>query len=340
MLRSAAVSAGVLLGSTQILAAQGLGSITGLVRDSAGAPLAGAQVILDNRTATTTAEGAFRLDSLHLGNHLIAIRLVGYAPLRQPIVVRAGVWHFNYVLRPATQQLPTVYAEARRSGIYGTVGDTSYHPLAGVRVQVAGRGGGEALTDSSGRFAFPAAIRGQYVVRVIHPGYADERLFLELKKDDGVEVAIRLRPSREVPSRADEVAVVDLGRRLVANLPEDRLNPAQLARYESLPLCELPRIAAVVKRGRSDSLTIFLNGTFVLEGRTTRDLCSWRASEVELIEFGDDVCRDVTRTLVASHLDRQQRQDQDPASARTLCGNLGTARTSLTRNSCNTRFVS
>lgn len=27
-------------------------------------------------------------------------------------------------------------------------------------------------------------------------------------------------------------------------------------------------------------------------------LCSWRASDIELVEFGDQVCRDATRTLV------------------------------------------
>ncbi len=229
---------------------------------------------------------------------MITIRLVGYSPLRQPVVVRTGVWHYNYVLHPATQQLPTLYTEVRRSGIYGTVGDTSYQPLAGVSVQVAGRGGGEAVTDFSGHFAFSHAVRGQYVVRIVHPGYSDERLFVEVNKDEGVEVAVRLRPSRELPSRADEVAIHDLGRRLVANLPDDRLSAGQLKRYESLPLCEVSQVAAAVKRGREDSLTIILNGTFILEGRSVNDLCSWRASEVELIEFGDDICRDVTRTLV------------------------------------------
>jgi hypothetical protein len=269
-----------------------------MVRDSGGGPLAGAEVQLADKRTLTTPQGAFRLDSLPLGNHLITIRLVGYAPLRSPIVVRIGTWHYTYVLRPATQQLPTLYAEARRSGIYGTVGDTSYQPLTGIRVQVAGKGGGEAVTDSSGRFSFPGASQGQYLVRAFGPGYREERVFVEIRKQEGVEVAIRLRPSREIASRAEEVAIHDLSRRLVANLPGDRLNAGQLKRYESLPLCEVNQVAAAVKRGREDSLTIILNGTLVLEGRSVSDLCSWRASEVELLEFGDSICRDVTRTLV------------------------------------------
>lgn len=135
------------------------------------------------------------------------------------------------------------------------------------------------------------------MVRTVHPGYAEERLFLEVKKREGMELAIRLRPSREFASRADEVAVEELGHRLVANLPRDRLNGSELKRYGSLGLCDVFRIAARVRRPE-DSLTIIVNGTTVLEKRSVRDLCSWQAEEVELVEFGEDICRDVTRTLV------------------------------------------
>lgn len=295
--RAIAALIGVIAGSAQLLGAQGVASLTGTVRDTAGFPLAGAEVILDNKRIVTTPQGAFRFDSLRVGTYLITIRQMGYAALRSPVTVRREISHYDYVLHRATHVLPTVYVEASREGIYGTVGDTSLRPLAGVRVQVAGRGGGEAVTDSTGRFAFPLAIEGEHVVRTVHPGYAEERLFVELKKREGVELAIRLRPSRVIASRADEVAVHELGRRLVANLAGDRLSASQLNRYGSLGLCEVNRIAAGVGR-RTDSLTIIINGTLILEKRSVRDLCSWQAAEVQLVEFGEDICRDVTRTLV------------------------------------------
>jgi hypothetical protein len=177
------------------------------------------------------------------------------------------------------------------------VGDTGFKPLAGVKVQLAGRGGGEAITDSVGRFAFPRAGQGQYVVRTVLPGYAEERLFVELKKGEGVELAIRLRPSRAIASRADDMAVHDLGRRLVVNLAGDRLNSSQLERYGSLGLCDMPGIVARLQAPR-DGLTIILNGTVILENMPVYALCSWQAAEVELVEFGNTVCRDATRTLV------------------------------------------
>lgn len=298
MTKLIAAVVGVAAGSAQLLVAQGFGSLMGTVRDTAGVPIPEAEVIVDSRRIVTNSEGGFRLDTLQVGTYLLTVRRVGYASLRLPVTVRVGNSHFNFVLRPVTYVLPPVYAEARRTGIYGTVADTSFAPLAGVRVQLAGRGGGEVVTDSSGRFAFPAAIEGQYVVRTVHPGYGEQRLFLELKKREGVELAIRLRLSRELRSRADEVAVYDLGRRLVANLPGDRLNGSQLNRYGSMGLCEVNRIAERVRRGPADSLAIIVNGTFILEKRSWRDLCSWQAQEVELVEFGHNICRDATRTLV------------------------------------------
>jgi hypothetical protein len=295
-MKSAPPVIGLLLGAAGALAGQDAGTVTGTVRDSAGGALAGAEVLLAERRLLTTAQGSFRFDSIPVGPHLITIRLVGYTAVRARITVRTGSWHYNYVLHPAIPVLPTLVVEARRTGIYGTVGDTGVRPLGGVRVQLAGRGGGEVLTDSGGRFAFAGARDGQYVLRIAHPGFAEERRFIELRRGEGAEYAIRLRPSRRLLSQDDEVAVQELGRRLVANLRSDRLGSGEMERYGTLGLCAVPRIAARV-RGLKDDLTIILNGTVVLTLMSVRDLCSWQAAEVELVEFGETVCRDVTRSL-------------------------------------------
>lgn len=284
-------------GLTRLLGAQSLGSITGTVRDSAGVPIVGAEVTVERRVALTNLQGAFRLDSLRLGDALITIRLVGYAPHRAPITVRRETSEYVYVLHRAAYLLPTLVAEAHKAGIYGTVGDTSLKALSGVKVQLAGRGGEEAVTDSSGRFAFLSAGRGQYLVRIVHPGYAESRQFVELKRDEGVELAIRLRPSARFMARAEQEAFHDLGRRLASNLPRDRLTAGQLDRYGSQGLCGIPEIAARVRHAR-DTLTIIINGTFILKTQSVGELCSWRAEEVELVEFGESVCRDITRSLV------------------------------------------
>jgi hypothetical protein len=279
------------------LYAQGVGSVTGSVRDTTGAPVTGAEVFLDTKSAITNAEGGFQLDGLRGGMYLILIRSVGYVPLRVPIEVRAGAVHYDFVLHRLVFVLPTLNVEVSREGIYGTVADSGLTPLRGAKVLVAGKRGGEVITDSAGRFAFPRANGGQYLVRATLPGYAEERVFVDLKERKGAEVGILLRHSAALTGRADELAVRDLGRRLVVNLPEDRLSAGQLIRYGTLNLCEVNMIASKVRFPR-DSLTIIINGVSILERRSVNDLCSWRADEVELVEFGENLCRDASRTLV------------------------------------------
>ena len=79
-----------------------------------------------------------------------------------------------------------------------------------------------------------------------------------------MELGIRLRSSRAFATRADDVAVEELGRRLVTNLERDRLNATQLERYGTLGLCDLPGFVSRL-RVRADQLTIIVNGTFILE---------------------------------------------------------------------------
>lgn len=305
MIRPVVATIAAVVISAQVLTAQGIGILTGTVRDTAGTPLAGAEVILDTTRVSTSQQGAFRFDNVSTGQHFITIRMVGYLPLRRTIAVERGTAHQDFVLSSAIPTLPPVIVAARRTGVYGTVGDSALQPLSGVSVMVGGNRGGTALTDTSGRFSLPTVGAGQHVVDITHPGYAEERLFVEVKKDDGVELGIRLRPSLWPPSRANEVATRDLGRRLALNMPSERLNGTELERYGSLGLCEVSRIGASIAKlmGRwppaeaDTALTIIVNGTDVLERMSVRALCSWKAAEVELVEFMPHVCRDVTRTL-------------------------------------------
>jgi hypothetical protein len=287
----------LLVGVPATLAAQELRSARGTVRNAAGAPLAGAEVLLGARLATTNAQGDFRLDSLRPGPYYLTVRFAGYVPIRDRVEVSdtgPNDWHFT--LQPAPFLLPPVVTELRRRGIYGAVGDTAQRPLAGVRVQVAGVNGGVVYTDGQGGFAFPAADRGVYLMRVTFPGYAERRLSLELKPGEGRQVVAVLTPARDRVSRADDQAFEGLRQRLAFNLNRERMPPSELGRYGSQGLCELPRVAAEVGRGASTT-TVILNGVTVLPEYPVASLCAWGADEVDLIEFGRDICRDVTGTV-------------------------------------------
>ncbi len=277
--------------------AQQLQTLRGTVRDQAGTPLQGAELLLGNRVVTTNAQGTFRADSLRPGPLFVTVRFAGYIPVRTSIKIEESKPNdVTFVMTRAPFVLPPVVTELRRAGIYGAVGDTLQHPLSGVQVQVAGVNGGVRFTDSLGGFAFPSADRGPYVIRFTHPGYEERRFSVELKPGEGRQVVATLAPSRGRSSRADDIAFEALGRRLAMGLRRERMNPGELDRYGSLGLCELPALLAEVGR-RDASTTVILNGVTVYQSFPIASLCAWRADDVAMIEYGRDVCADVTGTV-------------------------------------------
>lgn len=216
-----------------ILAAQQpLRSVTGIVRDTAGAPLGGAEVILGQRQATTTPSGAFRIDSLRPGQYAFTIRLIAYNPVRsRVVVVTTEPTEMEYFMLPAPYQLAPLVVESRRTGFYDAVGDTGFKAAVGARVQVAGLHGGEVLTDSMGRFAFPAADRGVYMVRVTYLGYAPRRFTLELQRGEGRELGVLLTRGGRQPHRSEDWALDDLRRRLATGRASQRMTAKQLERH-------------------------------------------------------------------------------------------------------------
>ena len=278
------------------LAAQQVMTVRGTVRDEQAVPITGAEVRIGDRTASTDSLGRFRIDSLRPGTQHVAIRSAGYAPLRtQVALAEPGPAELDFRLTRAFL-LPPVITEQRRSGIYGTVGDTLQQPLPGVRVQAAGVNGGVVFTDSLGRFAFPAADRGAYLLRFTHPGYAERRISFEIPPGEGRQIGAVLIPSRRLASRSDDLAFELLRSRIALGLRRNRMQPTELERYGSAGLCEIPRIASEAGRGQATT-TVILNGVEVLPEFPISSLCAWRADEVGLVEFGADICADVTQTV-------------------------------------------
>lgn len=293
--------AGLLLGSLLLVpctaTSQQFRSIGGTVRDTAGAPLEGAEVLFGNRSVTANAQGVYRIDSLRTGNSFLTVRFAGYVPIRAMVrIEETRPSDLSFVMTRAPFLLPPIVTEARRTGIYGAVGDTFQRPLRGARIQVAGVNGGVKFTDSLGAFAFPAADRGAYLVRMTYPGFGERRFPVELKPGEGRQIVAVLSPSTVSASREDDQVFEDLRRRLAFGLRRNFLTPAELGRYGSQGLCEIPRIFAMVGRF-STTTTVLLNGTTTLYQFPVSSLCAWRADDVSLVEFGADICADVTGTI-------------------------------------------
>ena len=292
-MRSLGIAALLLSAAFGILGSQQApgGAVRGIVRDTARIPLAGVEVLLEQRQALTNGQGVFRLDSVRVGQYGLTLRKVGYAPIRARITVpKTGVLELEYILVPAPYILPAVVTEVRRSGIYGTVADSGSHAVAGARVQVLGFRGGEVLSDSVGRFAFPEADQGAYLVRVTALGYAERRISLSLERGQGRELAIRLAFGEALRSHAAEGAFQDLRLRLAVGLRRERMVPSELARWGSYPLCEMHL------EGVGNPI-IVVNGVDVYENMPRSFLCLWRADELELLEYGPNLCKEASGTL-------------------------------------------
>lgn len=273
------------------------GSVQGTVTDTAGRPLEGVEISVGRTGVLTNPQGFFRVEGLPAGEYALAARMVGYTSVRIPFTISPDrPTELVIGLAPSAYSLPEVVVESRRTGIYGAVFGSLFHPLMGATAQIFGPTREAALTDSAGRFAFAAARAGPYLVRVSAKGHGERRVFVDVSKGGGRELRFRLSASRAARAKDEETALSELGLRLSADLRTERLTAAQLERYQSLGLCDVPQLRERIGR-RGYYTTLVINGSRVIKDFPVLALCTWRADEVALVEFDIDPCRDVTNTI-------------------------------------------
>ena len=111
-----------------------VGRVLGTVQDSAGRPIANARVLQSDEQvlARTSETGAFSLEALPAGGHVLQVRAVGFTPQRFGFAVDPDqTMHLDVQLYPLAPVLATVTATARRT-------------IAGFHAR-RGRGGGQYL---------------------------------------------------------------------------------------------------------------------------------------------------------------------------------------------------
>ncbi len=284
--------------------------VHGTVYDEDRRPVGGADVLLGPSHRTSTDDqGRFRLAGVPEGTHIMVVRMIGFRPSRSRVPVSAGEpTEVDIYLMRDGQELPVLVVEGRRTGIYGVIGDTAFRPALGATVEALGPRGGTTRTDSLGRFAFPNAGGGDYLVRITLPGYVERRFAVTLEKGAGREVTALLTPAppryRGTPRR-EEWALDGLRDRLVWMTSRHRLTREELVRYGSLPLCELAMIRGVT----GDAPTVIVNGDVILRGWT---FCAWRADEIELVEWGENGCADRSGSITRITGDACTRRNRGP----------------------------
>lgn len=269
----------------------------GTVRDGDSRPIPNADVsVVGTRfQASTNDSGTFRIDSIPPGKYRIVVRAVGFTPHRSALAIAAAEpTEIEVFLKGVVVTLPTIIVGGTRTGLYGVVGDTGYHPALGARVEVL-NAGKITETDSLGRFSFPELKGGDYPVMVSLPGFTTRRFFVSIPHGKGKEVSVFLTRSpgfRE--SRLVAQAYEDLGSRLAFTLRKDRLGEDDLARLSNISLCDIARLRNEV-RGHP-LISVIVNGTDIIRGDPII-LCSWQTDEVSLVEFGASPCVDRSGTI-------------------------------------------
>ncbi len=149
-----------------------IGSVYGAVRDTAGAPLAGAEVALVHTgwgvvdRATAGADGTFRFVTVPMGRYQVQAAVAGYQAAVSTVLNVQGAEWADLALAPAG---------GRVSGEVVNAADNT--PVAGARVEIFRRGRGtvaETTTDSRGRYELnlPALTAADYQARVWSDGLA------------------------------------------------------------------------------------------------------------------------------------------------------------------------
>jgi hypothetical protein len=141
-------------------ASSGQGTITGLVTDSSGAPLAGATVNAGGITATTSSTGSYTLSNIVAGEVLITASFSGY---------NAGSEYVN-VTSGTTTTAPTLTLSSGTGAITGIVTNTGGQLLAGATVAY---GAGSTLTNSSGAYSLAGVPAGTVQLIASLSSYTD-----------------------------------------------------------------------------------------------------------------------------------------------------------------------
>jgi protocatechuate 3,4-dioxygenase beta subunit len=155
------------------------GTVAGIVMDASGAPLRDAKVVADNSlfagadlwnaksdSATTDAEGRYRLEHLPAGVVKVFAIARGFAPSGHPDVTVAEdreATDVNFTLNPA-------------ASISGTVTDTAGQPIDGVKVYATATdyrdvSRASVVTDAQGKFLLDGLAAATFYVFVDREGY-------------------------------------------------------------------------------------------------------------------------------------------------------------------------
>src|SRR6185437_11387215 len=188
--------------------------LTGLVRDSAGAPLRDAEVTLADASVSvgTGTDGRFVLATAP-GTHDVWFRKIGYQSVRYTWVAAVnGHTDLTILLRTLPHTLDPMVVRAREDRMFhgtgtlrGVVVDSGGAPIAEAEVQIVGAHA-DGVTRANGGFLFQSLPAGPMLLRIRKLGFSPVVMSLQLVPSDDREITVRLQ---RLPDTLDPVVVTE-----------------------------------------------------------------------------------------------------------------------------------
>jgi len=177
-------------------------TLAGFVRDSAGRPVASAEILLLETTYATRSDSAghFVLSNIPPGAHRVWFRRLGYTSSQFDWPARVGQrTEVTVVLHGIARTLDPVVVRAQedkdiaaRASLLGLIVDTDGQPIDEAEVQLVGSGR-SGMTRQNGGFLFRPLPIGAYIVRVRKIGFEPSMVKLSLVAGDDREIVIRMQ---------------------------------------------------------------------------------------------------------------------------------------------------
>ncbi len=158
-------------------------TIKGTIRDLvSGAPIAGAQVFVGRRSATSGPDGGFRVREIRTGRRMLIAEHPDYLEFRRDLgTLEPGIRETEILMQPAGTGNFEGQVLAADSG----------RPLAGALVVVGNR---EAMTDEQGRFRLLGLAAGDLSLSASAERHKPASLTLSLAEGETASRTIRLEP--------------------------------------------------------------------------------------------------------------------------------------------------
>jgi len=183
--------------------AQAAPTLAGIVRDSAGAPIADVEVVLRdaNGATRTNARGEFTLTPQAPGSYGVWFRRLGFRSIEyawhagtgERTEIAVTLFAIPRRLDPVVVRADEDKQAASRASLLGLVLDTSGVAIPEAEVQLVGADV-VGTTRANGGFLFKPLAVGSYVLRARKLGYAPAMVTLQLVKGDDHEVVVYMRP--------------------------------------------------------------------------------------------------------------------------------------------------